>query len=198
MHFLTHPEFERLVAACPESYRPVIVTLALTGLRWGELTGLAVRHVDPMGKPATVTVRQSLQRQRDGSYALGPPKTRTSRRTISIPRSLVETLIPLWTGRDGEEFLFTSRRGTPLRHQNFYDRVWKPSVQRAGLVAGLRIHDLRHTHASWLISAGRPLPSIQRRLGHRSITTTIDRYGHLLPEVDLGDIAALEQAYSSR
>ena len=38
----------------------------------------------------------------------------------------------------------------------------------------IRLHDLRHTHTAWLISAGRPLPSIQRRLGHRSITTTID------------------------
>ena len=59
-----------------------------------------------------------------------------------------------------------------------------------------RIHDLRRTHAAWLIAAGRPLPSIQRRLGHESITTTVDTYGHLMVEVDTGDIAALSEALS--
>jgi integrase len=198
MHFLTHAEFDRLVVACSEFYRPVILTLALTGLRWGELTGLHARHLNPAGEPATITVRQSLQRQRDGSYALGAPKTRASRRTVSIPASLATTLEPLWETRAPDAFLFTSRQRTAIRHQNFYYRVWKTAVEKAGLPADLRIHDLRHTHASWLISAGRPLPSIQRRLGHRSIPTTVDRYGHLLPEVDLGDIAALENAYAAR
>jgi len=64
-------------------------------------------------------------------------------------------------------------------------------VERAralGLEKDTRIHDLRHTHASWLIAAGRPLPSIQRRLGHESITTTVDTYGHLMMEVDEGNL----------
>ena len=57
-----------------------------------------------------------------------------------------------------------------------------------------RIHDLRHTHVSWLIAQGVQLPAISRRLGHESITTTIDRYGHLLPEVDDGLVRALAAA----
>ncbi len=48
----------------------------------------------------------------------------------------------------------------------------------------MRIHDLRHTHVSWLIAAGVPLPAIQRLLGHTSITTTIDRYEHLMSDMD--------------
>jgi hypothetical protein len=48
-------------------------------------------------------------------------------------------------------------------------------------VAPFRIHDVRHTHVSWLIAGGLPLPNIQARLGHESITTTIDTYGHLMP-----------------
>jgi integrase len=96
-------------------------------------------------------------------------------------------------GKQSDEYVFTSRSGAPLRHQNFMTRVWQPALSRAELL-GLRIHDLRHTHTAWLISAGRPLPSIQRRLGHRSITTTIDRYGHLLPDVDAGDLIALDAA----
>jgi integrase len=46
-----------------------------------------------------------------------------------------------------------------------------------------RIHDLRHSHASWLLAGGVPLPTIQRRLGHESITTTIDLYSHLSPDM---------------
>ena len=48
-----------------------------------------------------------------------------------------------------------------------------------------RFHDLRHTHVAWLIAGGTPLPHIQARLGHESITTTIDTYGHLLPGDEL-------------
>lgn len=47
-----------------------------------------------------------------------------------------------------------------------------------------RFHDLRHTHVAWLVAGGAPLPHIQARLGHESITTTIDTYGHLLPAGD--------------
>ncbi|MFD0883127.1 tyrosine-type recombinase/integrase [Streptosporangium algeriense] len=53
-----------------------------------------------------------------------------------------------------------------------------------GLTKRPRIHDLRHTHVAWLISDNTPMAAVQRRMGHTSITTTIDRYGHLLPYVD--------------
>ena len=53
-----------------------------------------------------------------------------------------------------------------------------------GALAPFRFHDLRHTHVAWLIAGGAPLPHIQARLGHESITTTIDTYGHLLPAGD--------------
>lgn len=58
-------------------------------------------------------------------------------------------------------------------------------------------HDLRHSHASQLIAAGVPLTAIQRRLGHKSITTTSDLYGHLLPRVDEALIAAVDLALAA-
>ncbi|MFJ2115860.1 tyrosine-type recombinase/integrase, partial [Streptomyces sp. NPDC087850] len=63
--------------------------------------------------------------------------------------------------------------------------------------ASRRTHDLRHTHASWLIAGKVPLPVIQARLGHESITTTVDRYGHLLESSDDEVVAAVKWAMSA-
>ncbi len=89
--------------------------------------------------------------------------------------------------------LFTGVRGGPLDQPHFYEYRWQRAValaQRNGLTKTPRFHDLRHTYASWLISAGVPLPEIQRRLGHESIQTTVDVYGGLLDQAgDLADAA---------
>ena len=87
------------------------------------------------------------------------------------------------------EWVFTnSGRGwrggpsDPVRAQNFHSNAWGPALAKAtekGLTKKPRVHDLRHTNASWLIQAGVPLTVIQRHLGHESIQTTSDRYGHL-------------------
>jgi integrase len=70
----------------------------------------------------------------------------------------------------------------PVRAQNFHTNVWVPALTKAkhqGLTKRPRPHDLRHTNATWLIQGGVALPVIQRHLGHQSIQTTVDRYGHL-------------------
>src|SRR5690606_12851474 len=84
--------------------------------------------------------------------------------------------------------------GGAQRHGHFTSRSWAPAVRKAsdvelceslGLTPLTRvptIHDLRHTHASWLIARGVPLPYIQARLGHESITTTVNTYGHLVAD----------------
>jgi integrase len=79
-------------------------------------------------------------------------------------------------------FLFINGAGNPVRAQEFYNGGWKPardSAMTAGLTKSPRVHDLRHTCASWMIQAGVPLPIIQQHLGHESIQTTIGVYGHL-------------------
>jgi integrase len=65
----------------------------------------------------------------------------------------------------------------------FRNQVWKPAVKTAGLASGVRIHDLRHAHASWLLAGGADLQVVKERLGHGSIATT-ERYLHSLPEAD--------------
>ena len=69
-----------------------------------------------------------------------------------------------------------------MRLANFYTNVWRPACERAGFGDDHpRIHDTRHTHASWLISDGMSLEQVQDQLGHESILTTRNVYGHLLP-----------------
>jgi integrase len=79
--------------------------------------------------------------------------------------------------------VFTAPKGGPLRHHNFYQRLFCPALARAGLPEQIRFHDLRHTCASLLIAQGAHPKAIQAHLGHSSIQVTMDRYGHLLPDV---------------
>lgn len=194
MCFLTRPEFTLLLSClAADHYRPLTRTLALTGLRWSEATALPVEHVNLATRRLSVV--QAWKRTPEGFFDLGEPKSRRSRRTISIPPSLATDLDPLITGRKPGEFVFTTREGHPVRHGNYYNRVWRPAVRRAqerGLGKQPRIHDLRHSHASWLIADGHSLAAIQRRLGHESITTTIDRYGHLEDAYDDAIALALD------
>jgi len=96
-----------------------------------------------------------------------------------VLRQLVE-------GKQLDDFVFTSRTGLPLHNGDFYTHVWRKLMKALAAegVAPLRFHDLRHTHVAWLVAGGAPLPNIQARLGHESITTTIDTHGHLLPAGD--------------
>lgn len=193
MCFLTRAEFDLLLSFISEHYRALTQTLALTGLRWSEATALGVRAVDLSMRRLTVT--RAWKRTPDNHQELGEPKSRRSRRTIGIPPNLATVLEPLVAGQDPSGFVFTTKQGRPVRHNNYWSKVWQPAVAKAretGMDKQPRIHDLRHSHASWLIAAGVPLPAIQRRLGHESITTTIDRYGHLAPELDDAISAALD------
>jgi integrase len=84
--------------------------------------------------------------------------------------------------RDPDGFVFTAVKGGPLRHNNFYQRIFCPALARAGLPAQVRFHDLRHTCAALLIAQGAHPKAIQVHLGHSSIQVTMDRYGHLFPD----------------
>lgn len=196
---LTPQDVEMIAARMrrPEDATAVRV-LAATGLRWGELAGLDVRHVDPL--TARLTVAQSLARRgQDQHWTLGPPKTRRAHRTISLPVSTVHELLPLLAARPADAPIFTSRHGQRLAYPNWHARAWRPAVQAAraaGLESAPRIHDLRHAHASWLLAAGLPVLDVSRRLGHESVTTTADRYGHLVGDAQNRAAAALDALLS--
>ncbi|SCX61291.1 Phage integrase family protein, partial [Klenkia marina] len=199
---LTPQQFGALRSELPERWRPFATVLAGTGLRFGEAVALTVSDVDLLAPTPVLRVTKALART-DSGFEVGPPKTRKSRRTVSLPADLVDVLAPL-VARPGSELLFVGPTGARVHHANFYNRAWSPAVGRfAGdrkvddvVVRGdgprPRIHDLRHSHASWLIAAGVPLPAIRDRLGHESITTTVDTYGHLMPDQHRQTAAALD------
>lgn len=223
MVFLSPADFARLLSFVPEFWQPLVRLLVGTGLRWSEATALQVQDVDLLNRKA-LQVRRAWK-YRDGYFELGEPKTKRARRTVSLSPELIDLLVPYVATGEPKAFVFTTTNGRPVRHANFYLRVWLPAVfdaqncdahrqanhdarrayelevrsaKRAKrerrltappacgcsgtLVAAPRIHDLRHTHASWLLDEKITLPAIQRRLGHESIQTTIDRYSHLAPD----------------
>ncbi|MDQ0376466.1 tyrosine-type recombinase/integrase [Amycolatopsis thermophila] len=195
--FLTPGEFNLLLAKVRAPYRLFIKFLASTGLRWGEAVVLTPDDFNLLNPTPTVRVSKALKEDANGRDVVGVPKSRKSVRTVSLPASLVPELSLEMIGKASDDLVFTGPQGGQLRNNHFWERVWLPAVNAANadidkqgrpfprelrLNKNPRIHDLRHTHASWMIAAGVDLPTLQRRLGHESIKTTVDRYGHLLPD----------------
>jgi integrase len=74
--------------------------------------------------------------------------------------------------------------------------IWKPAIKAAGLPEDTTFHDLRHTFASTALANGVPISEVSRWLGHKSITTTVDLYGHLVPEANARARDALDNAFN--
>jgi integrase len=193
MRFLTSAEVATLADAIQPRYRALVLVGAYGGLRIGELAGLRRHRVDLLH--GTVTVAEIVVEVR-GVLHIGPPKTRASRRTVGLPRFVVEELAAHLSGpADPEAFVFTAPQGGPLRVTGFRARVWRPTTRAAGM-DGLRIHDLRHTAVALWIAAGAN-PKVAARAGHASVSFTLDRYGHLYPEADTALRDRLDALYDT-
>jgi integrase len=191
--YLTEQQVEQIIAAVPDQWRPLTVVLATTGLRWGEAVGLRVKWVDLLER--RLRVEETLN-EAAGVLSFGTPKTEASVRTVSLPARAVDALLPLVAGKGGDELVFQTATGQPVRHRNFYTRCWVPTVTALGLLDPRpSIHDLRHAHAAILVSRGVPLTAVKERLGHESIATTDKLYAFLQPGVDEVVIGALDAAF---
>ncbi|HJR88892.1 MAG TPA: site-specific integrase [Aeromicrobium sp.] len=182
IRFLTHAEFDRLLAEVPERWQPFVVLLFGTGLRFSEATALQVHDINPETGVLRVMRAWKLDKAAPGGRRLGPPKSKAGRRAVWLGDVVLDAVKPL-LDRPGSEFLFTAPSGKPVRHSNFRARIWVPACDAAGLSPRPRIHDARHSHASWLIAQGIRLEVIQDRLGHEDYATTRKVYGHLLPDL---------------
>lgn len=206
MACLTEQQLEALISEIPEHYRPLVITLAGTGMRWAEATvGLTVSDVHLLEDPPYLRVADDDYTDGEEQWEV---KTEAGERTVTLPRRVVDVLIPLVAGKDSGELVFTTPAGEPIKHQRFNQDIWIPACLRAGLSVTRKgkgdeesrvmhtatPHDLRHTHAALLIARNVPLSAIKDRLGHKSIKTTDDVYGYLLPQVDRAVLAALDSA----
>ena len=196
--FLTHRQVAELADACGPAYRLVVLFLAYTGLRWGEMAALRVGRVDFLRR--RVLVAESVTPVK-GAMTFGPTKGH-ERREVPVPRFLVEDLSRHVAGLDSDALLFTGGRGAVMRSQTFQRAALTAAAAELG-VPGFHPHELRHTAASLAIASGADVKVVQQMLGHKSATMTLDQYGHLFGDrldlvadaMDVARLAALADVY---
>lgn len=176
--FLSADEVEVLVDAFPLEYRALIYTAVYLGCRWEELAGLKRSHLDVLRRE--VRIVGTIERVA-GTYTYSEEtKSDASRRTLRLPRFLVDVLALHLRAAPPSEWVFPAPGRGHLRYDNFRRRTWAPAVKRADLEP-LTFHELRHTAAALLVDGGADPLQVQKRLGHKDIRTTLGLYGHLFP-----------------
>ena len=127
-------------------------------------------------------------------YTTKPYPKNDHHRTLAITPELAGVLADriATLGLRGDDLLFPSTPRDPQQptsRNTFRTRIWRPALQTAGLPLMIRMHDLRHAHASWLLAGGADLKTVMDRLGHSQITTT-QRYLHALDTANDTALAA--------
>jgi integrase len=195
---LTPAEYDTILAALPAQHRLMIETAISTGLRWGELIALKPRHLNLATGRLTVEetiVEVSIKNSPTGARMLVKPYPKDNEpRTMALPDDLTTQLAEWINQRQlgPDDLLFATRDGTPISRNTFRTRVWRPAVHASGVDFDVRVHDLRHAHASWLLSGGSDIRSVMERMGHAQITTT-QKYLHTLPDADHKNLTALHR-----
>jgi integrase len=193
MAILTWAQSVALAEAHPEHLRPMIYLALDSGMRWSELVGLRRGQVDLARRKVRVT--EQLLRIGD-EWVRRPTKAAAGVRSITVSSSTAEMLERHLAGQpNGEdELVFTTTAGTPLQHASFQTHAWKKALAATGVKC--RFHDLRHTSVALAIASGAHPKAIQVRMGHSTITVTLDRYGHLFPELDEAIAVAFDQGWA--
>ncbi len=187
-------QVEALIHAIPERYRALVILGAGCGLRQGEAFGLTVDRVNWLKR--TLTVDRQLIQVKGSQPSLAQLKTPASYRTIPLPTVVTEALashLARFPAIDG--YVFTDGAGLPLKRTRFCE-VWRPACRRAGLADAITFHDLRHFFASLLIHHGESVKVVQKRLGHKNASETLDTYAHLWPESEDATRAAVDSVLS--
>lgn len=181
MDYLRPEEARRLLRACSPRFFPICATAILSGARQGEILALKWSDVDL--EQGIIYIRRSYRPE----YGFVEPKSARSFRAIYMSPELVKILLvqKARTNGTGDSLVFPNGVGRPILHQNLVRREFEPALEKAGL-RRIRFHDLRHSYAALMISLGENPKFIQVQMGHSSISTTLDRYGHLMPEASEG------------
>lgn len=182
----------RLAHEIDPHYRALVLVGAFGGLRIGELAGLQLGDFDPLRN--LIRVRRTASDVR-GEVIVGPPKTAKSIRTVVLPRSITEHLVEhvaLLHETEPEAWIFPAPEGGPIRRTAWMRRVWKPALAAADLDVELGTHTLRRSQVALLIAQGEHPKVIADRLGHTSVRTVLDVYGHLYEGADEAAAERLE------
>lgn len=183
-----HLEYENL------TFKTAIYLLTLGGMRRGECLGLFWEHVDFEKK--TITIKNNLLNIREKGVYLDTPKTKKSKRTISLPDICFDLLKKLKAKQELEKEMFSNDwMDTEFVFKDEYGNYYNPSrlsrqwvlFQKKHNLKHIRLHDLRHTCATYLLSHNVPIATVSKKLGHSNIYTTLDVYTH---SVDSDDIEA--------
>ncbi len=187
---------ERIAAAIPPPYGLLVHLMGTLGPRYGEAVALRRRAVNLVTR--RLIIEESMA-EVSGKVVFGTTKTHAIRKLPLTP-SLAKAFdrhLREHVGPEPDALVFTSPRGAPLRHRNFIQRFWKPTLDRLGLPA-VGLHVLRHSAAAALIRSGASPKAVQQILGHQSAAFTLTVYGHIF-DMDLDVVAQqLEESLTSR
>ena len=206
MRTMSEDDMTRFLETAKTTPYYVLFYLALfTGMRRSELLALRWCDVDLLLCQAHIT--RSLHHLRTGEIVFRAPKTAKGRRMVSLTPS---TALLLQQHRDkqqaqrailriplkDDDLIFSGLVGRPLLPDTI-SHVWAKLVKRAGL-EHIRFHDARHTHASLLLKQGAHPKIVQERLGHATISTTLDLYSHVAPGLQEAAAARFDEAFAAR
>jgi integrase len=170
-------------------FQPFLDFLVGTGCRFSEATPLLASDFALEASPPMVFITKAhkLGGDEDPARYVGEPKSRKSRRRVSLAPSTVESIRPLveQAGLDGGP-VFRMKEGGVFTSQSFYNHSWERARREAGLGIGsakhVTVHSIRHLHAAIMLHAGMSLYELSTRLGHTSIQITADLYASLVPD----------------
>ncbi|MFW5790441.1 MAG: tyrosine-type recombinase/integrase [Bacillota bacterium] len=189
---LSQDEVNRLLKAAEDSWSYYFIYIAVnTGMRRGELLGL--RWEDINFTEELIQVRKNLVKSQKKGIVMKEPKNKSSKRVIQLAADDISELKKLKKKQNEYKLLYGPD------YNNKYDLVFckangeilypNTATKRFNLIAekanieNIRLHDLRHTHATLMLEAGVHPKVVQERLGHSTITTTLDTYSHVIPSM---------------
>jgi integrase len=184
---ITMDDFRAIRARTDPHFHPFLDFLVGTGCRFSEATPLVAADFKLDNDPPLVFITKAHKLGGEGEARyIGDPKSRKSRRRVSLAPSTVASIRKLIEAatKDGGP-VFRMKKGGDFTAQAFFNHAWKPARKAAGFDHGekhVTVHSLRHLHAAALLAAGMDMYQVSARLGHNNISVTIDIYSHLMPD----------------
>ena len=196
IHPLSQQEANQLLEKFENEFAfyTIIYVALYTGLRRGELLALRWKDIDLDNK--RLFVRRSVNEIRGEGLIYKDPKNENSKRTVDfdddVAALLKKFLKKQFRYYNKEKIVFLNKDGSKIR-PDLLTKKFKRKVKKIGK-PNVRFHDLRHTHASWLLQLGENPKVVQERLGHHDVTITLKIYSHVVPSMQKDAVKKLKNS----